>query len=153
MIRFAGNLALGLPIEVHRGGVRGWLHASDAVRAIEASAYVKEFQAINIGHPKMLAIDELAELIRQQLGAARDLITYSDLPPRMTLRKIPTLERQRLVLGVEPQVSLVEGVPPRLQAHPGEAVGWGKMAIGSYEGVQAVLVDGYSQVYRRMYRK
>ena len=123
MIRFAGNLVLGLPIEVHRGGVTGWLHASDAVRVIEASAYVDEFQVINVGHPEMLAIDELAELIRRQLGAARNLIRYMDLPPRMTLRKMPTLERQRSVLGVEPKVSLAEGVrrvcrriPERLSA-------------------------------------
>ena len=110
MIRFAGNLALRLPIEVHRGGVRGWLHASDAVRAIEASAYVDEFQVINVGHPETLAIEELAEMIRRQLGASRNLIRYTDLPPRMTLGKSPTLERQRSILGIEPQVSLVEGV-------------------------------------------
>ena len=110
MIRFAGNLALGWPIVVHRGGVRGWLHASDAVRAIEGAAFVSDFRVINIGHPDLLGVDELAELIRGKLKAPRELITYTDLPSGMTLRKKPTLERQREILGMEPEVSLEEGV-------------------------------------------
>ena len=38
MIRFSSELALGRPIEVHRGSGRSWLHVTDAVRAIEAAA-------------------------------------------------------------------------------------------------------------------
>ena len=110
MIRFAGNLASGLPIQIHRGGARGWLHASDAVRAIEACAYVTEYQVINIGHPHILEIETLADLIREKLGADSKLIQYADLPDRMTLRKVPTLDRQRNVLGIVPRVSLEEGV-------------------------------------------
>ena len=110
MIRFAGNLASGWPIVVHRGGVRGWLHASDAVRAIEASASVTEFQVINIGHPQILGVDELAEMIRRKLKVSSNLITFTDLPSRMTLRKVPTLGRQKDILGIEPEVSLEEGV-------------------------------------------
>jgi len=34
MIRFAYNLARGRAIEVHEGSARGWLHVSDAVKAI-----------------------------------------------------------------------------------------------------------------------
>ena len=110
MVRFVGNLSLGLPIEVHRGGVRAWLHASDAVRAIEAAAHVDAFQIINIGHPESIGIEELVELIRRRLCVPRELIKITELPPRMTLRKIPRLEKQSSILGVQPQVSLDEGV-------------------------------------------
>jgi nucleoside-diphosphate-sugar epimerase len=110
MIRFALNLASGRPIEVHRGSFRGWFHASDAVRAIEAATRVKEYTVINLGHPDIISIADLAEMIRQELGASPELIRTLDLPSRMTLIKRPTLTRQRDLLGIEPRVSLREGV-------------------------------------------
>jgi len=110
MIRFASNLVAGRPIEVHRGAARGWLHVSDAVRAIEAAAQVDEYTVVNIGHPEIEGIDALADRIRQELGAPADLVQVRELPGRMTLVKRPTLERQRRVLGIEPLVSLQEGV-------------------------------------------
>jgi len=110
MIRFATNLALGRPIEVHRGSARGWLHVSDAVRAIEAAAHVKEYSVINIGHPEIISIADMAEMVRSELGASTALINATDLPGRMTLVKRPTLTRQRDILGVSPAVSLQQGV-------------------------------------------
>ncbi len=110
MIRFASNLVQGKPIEVHRGSARGWLHVSDAVRAIEAAAHVKEYSAINIGHPDIHPIDELAEMVRSELNASKDLIEYKEMPSRMTLVKRPSLERQKSILGVVPEVSLQAGV-------------------------------------------
>jgi nucleoside-diphosphate-sugar epimerase len=110
MIRFATNLALGREIEVHRGSMRGWLHVSDAVRAIEAAAHVKEYSVVNIGHPDILPIDTLAEMIRADLGADPALVKVNDLPSRMTLIKRPKLDRQRDILGIVPAVNLAEGV-------------------------------------------
>lgn len=110
MIRFAANLARRKPIEVHRGSARGWLHVSDAVRAVEAAGHVPEYATINIGHPHIVPISVLAELIRVELGADSELIRSVTLPPQMTLVKHPTLERQRKLLGFEPLVTLKEGV-------------------------------------------
>jgi nucleoside-diphosphate-sugar epimerase len=110
MIRFASNLAAGKPIEVHRGSARGWMHISDAVRAVEAAARVDEYTVVNIGHPDVRPIEELAEMIRARLGASPDLVTVLDLPERMTLEKRPALDRQREILGIEPMVSLEDGV-------------------------------------------
>lgn len=110
MIRFANDLAAGKPIEVHRGSARGWLHISDAVKAIEAAARLDEYSVINIGHPEVVPIADLAEMVRAELGAPEELVTHTDLPERMTLSKNPTLVRQRDLLGVEPRVSLREGV-------------------------------------------
>src|SRR5207244_1378496 len=69
MIRFASNLATGRPIDVHRGSARGWLHVSDAVRAIEAATRVPEYAVVNIGHPHIVPIADLAEMVRSELGA------------------------------------------------------------------------------------
>ena len=110
MIRFAYNLATGQPITVHTGSARGWMHVSDAVAAIEAAAHVDQYSVINIGHPEIKPIATLAEMIRQELNASPDLITYESLPSRMTLVKRPKLERQSQILGIEPKVSLAEGV-------------------------------------------
>jgi nucleoside-diphosphate-sugar epimerase len=110
MIRFATNLALGKPIEVHMNSERGWFHVSDALRAIEAAAHLDEYAIINIGSPEIKPISFLANLICEELGAEKSLIKMVDLPERMTLSKRPTLERQSNLLGVVPQISLAEGV-------------------------------------------
>jgi nucleoside-diphosphate-sugar epimerase len=110
MIRFTSELADGQPIEVHRGSARGWLHVSDAVRAIEAAASARDYAVINIGHPDVVSMESLAERIRAELGAPRELVTINDLPARMTLVKRPVLTRQRDLLGITPAVSLDEGV-------------------------------------------
>ena len=95
---------------MHNGSARSWLHSSDAVRAIEAAAHVKEYTVINIGHPDVRPMDELAEMVRKELNAPRELISYMDIPVRMTQVKRPTLERQKNILGIAPLVSLEEGV-------------------------------------------
>lgn len=110
MIRFATNLAKGKPIEVHNGSARAWFHVSDAVRAIERAAHVREYSVVNIGSDDVRPISELAELICSELGADPALIKYVDLPARMTLQKRPTLKRQAEILGVVPEVGLEEGV-------------------------------------------
>jgi nucleoside-diphosphate-sugar epimerase len=110
MIRFASNLARGKPIEVHRGSARGWLHVTDAVRAVEAAGHVASFATINIGHPHIVPMITLAEMMCRELGADPELIRTVTMPSQMTLIKHPTLERQRNLLGFEPRVSLEEGV-------------------------------------------
>lgn len=110
MIRFATNLALGKPIEVHESSARGWFHVSDALRSIEAAARVDQYAVINIGSPDVRPIAELAEMIRTHYGASKELIKTIGLPGRMTLAKRPTLDRQRDLLGVVPKVNLEEGV-------------------------------------------
>ncbi len=110
MIRFAYNLARGLPIEVHKGSARGWLHVSDAVRAVEAAAHVDDYAIINIGQGDVRPIDELAEMIRSRLDASKDLITTIEIPGQMTLVKNPTLDRMRDILNSEAEVTLEQGV-------------------------------------------
>lgn len=110
MIRFAANLARGRHVTVHAGSARGWLHASDAARAIEAAAYVPEYAAINLGHPEVVPMQTLAAMMCRELGADPSLVEVQTLPPRMTLIKRPALERQRTLLGFEPTIALQEGV-------------------------------------------
>lgn len=110
MIRFSYNISQGLPIEVHNGSARGWLHASDAVKAIEKAMYLDKYSVINIGHPDVRPMLDLAHMIASKLGASTELIRVVPMPNRMTAIKRPTLNRQRDLLGVEPAVSLEDGV-------------------------------------------
>ena len=110
MIRFAAHLARGEEITVHAGSARGWLHTADAVRAIEAAARVPEYAAINLGHPDVVPIEALAEMIRDELGADPSLVRLTAQPPHMTPVKRPSLERQRRLLGFEPEITLADGV-------------------------------------------
>ncbi len=110
MIRFVSNLAHGRPIQVHRGSARSWMHVSDAVRAIEAAARVEEYAVINIGHPEIVPMASLAEMVCAELRASPELVITTELPPQMTLIKRPTLDRQRRLLGIEPRDGIAEGV-------------------------------------------
>jgi len=110
MIRFAANLARGRPIEVHRDSARGWLHVDDAIRGIEAAGRLDHFATINLGHPDILPMHDLAELIRSQFDADPALIRTVPVPPGVTAVKRPTLDRQRSLLRFEPAVSITEGV-------------------------------------------
>ena len=116
MIRFASNLARGKSIDVHRGSARGWLHVSDAVRAIEAAGRVRDYTIVNVGHPDIVPMAELAHMMRAELNTDPSLIHTTSLPGQMTLVKRPTLDRMRNLLGIEPLVSLREGVR-RVCAH------------------------------------
>jgi len=110
MIRFTSELALGRPIDVHRGSARSWLHVDDAIRAIEAAVRVREYAVINIGHPDVVPIADLAQMIRKEMDAPAGLVREVDVPPRMTAVKRPVLDRMRQLLGVQPRVSLQEGI-------------------------------------------
>jgi nucleoside-diphosphate-sugar epimerase len=110
MIRFASNLAQGRAINVHQGSARGWLHVTDACRAIEAAAHVPHYATINIGHPHIVPMLELARMIALELDVDPSLIRETELPPQMTPIKQPTLDRQRELLHVEPWIGLEEGV-------------------------------------------
>ena len=65
---------------------------------------------VNIGHPDVIPIEDLAERIRAELDADPTLIRYVDQPPQMTLVKRPNLERMRDLLGVVAKIDLDEGV-------------------------------------------
>ena len=110
MIRFATLLSLHKPIEVHNGSRRGWLHSSDAVRLIERSFNLEEYSIINIGHPDIVSISRMAEMVRVELNAPEDLVTNVELPERMTLIKEPELLRQEKILGLKPEISLEKGI-------------------------------------------
>ena len=110
MIRCAQNLSEGRAVDVHAGSVRGWMHVSDAVVALERMAYLTSYHVVNIGHPDLVDTAELAGMVRVRLDAPSYLLRTVDQPERMTLVKRPALDKQTDLLGVAPAVSLADGV-------------------------------------------
>src|SRR3546814_10257429 len=53
---------------------------------------------------------DLAEMIRIELNASPELVVTTELPPRMTLIKRPTLERQGSLLQFEPAIGIAEEI-------------------------------------------
>jgi nucleoside-diphosphate-sugar epimerase len=111
MIRFAEGLSKRERITVHQGSRRGWLHMSDAVRAISAVAHLKGFHILNIGHPDVVETEWLARYMADLVGVkAEDYWDLIPLPERMTLHKYPNLDKQRTLLNFEPAVDIKAGV-------------------------------------------
>ena len=94
--------------DIDRGHARRrWAETKPSFLTTEFYAMIA---VINIGHPDIVPMTTLAEMIRSELNADPELIQVGSLPPKMTLVKRPLLERQRNLLHFEPAISLQEGV-------------------------------------------
>jgi nucleoside-diphosphate-sugar epimerase len=82
----------------------------DALRAIEAAGRVEQYAVINLGHPDVTPMHDVAEMIRTNLDADPALIRTVPVPPQITAIKRPTLDRQRSLLQFEPAIAIAEGV-------------------------------------------
>ena len=83
----------------------------DAVVALERVMYVKEFTTINIAHPRVVEMEFLARRFCEIYGRDYgDQVKEVDLPPQMTLEKIPDVTRQKNLLNFEPRISIEEGI-------------------------------------------
>ncbi len=111
MIRFAEGLLQKKKITVHRNSRRSWMHMSDAVAALEKLLYIDSFQTINIGNPNVVDTEYIVRYMCDKLdldfGKHVDLV---DLPPRMTLVKLPDLTKQKTLLKFEPLISIEDGI-------------------------------------------
>ena len=111
MIRFAEELYLNHRIQIHKNAKRSWLHMDDAVVAMERAAHLDEFVIINIAHPHVRPIEDVARLFCELYGRDyKKLVEEVPLPPQMTLEKIPDTRRQEKYLEFKPKISLDQGI-------------------------------------------
>ncbi len=111
MIRFAEVLVRKGRIVVHRNSRRSWMHMDDSVVALEKLLYLKDYHVINIGHPRVVDTEYIAQYMCEQLNINfNDHVDLIDLPSRMTLEKIPDLRRQKDLLDFEPSISVEQGI-------------------------------------------
>ena len=111
MIRFAENLIVGNRIDVHVGAKRSWMHISDGVRVIEKALHLNSYEIINIGHPDVMSVKDVALKMCEILNLNYyDCVNEIQMPDKMTLEKIPDLTKQRELLGILPKVSFDDGI-------------------------------------------
>lgn len=110
MIRFAQAIVNEENITVHKDSMRSWLHIDDAVIAMEKAIYVESYKIINIGHPDVIPVFDIAKLMCELADTDESVIKIKKLPPQMTLVKRPSLERQKKLLDFTPAISIKEGV-------------------------------------------
>lgn len=117
MIRFAENLSLRRKITVHKGSLRSWLHMNDAVKYIEKLIHVDRFEIINIGTSEIILTENLAKMMCDYLKLEYSQFVYElPLPDKMTLEKYPDIRKLIALTGLEPEVSLQEGIKKVLES-------------------------------------
>ncbi len=117
---FLRAIAEGAPVEIHGDGSqsRCFIHVSDLVegiaRAVERDQTVGEI--VNIGNDEEITILELARLMHELSGTARDLqldfVPYTAFTANYedVRRRIPDTTKMRALLEFEPQVDLRRGI-------------------------------------------
>lgn len=111
MIRFVTDLIQRNKITVHIGSQRSWMHLDDAVIVLEDLCYVSGFQLLNVGSNHVFDMQRIAQIICAQLNLEyTDYVNEESLPERMTLTKIPNLQRQYDLTGVIAHVQLEDGI-------------------------------------------
>ncbi len=110
MIRFAEMLIKKQKIIVHSDSQRSWLHISDTVKILEKLIYV-DFNTVNIGHPDIVDIKWIARRMCEILELNySDYVIEKELPYRMTLTKIPDIEKQTKLTGIIPEIDIEKGI-------------------------------------------
>jgi nucleoside-diphosphate-sugar epimerase len=104
----------GMPITVHRGGVRSWCWIVDVVAGIRLVMERGTPGAYNIGRDdRPVAMETLAEMACDLAGASHELIQLVDPPVAQTVVKRLSTEKLRR-LGWTPTVELHEGMASML---------------------------------------
>jgi UDP-glucuronate decarboxylase len=102
----------GEPITVYGDGsqTRSFCYVSDLVSGLLALMDATElFQPVNLGNPAEISVLELAETVRDMVGAGSEIV-FRGLPRDDPTRRKPDISLARKRLQWEPQVSLSEGL-------------------------------------------
>jgi UDP-glucose 4-epimerase len=116
---FMGQLLRGEPLTVIGDGrqTRCFTYVDDAIRATVAAGLTEQAvgEVVNIGTDEEVSIKELAELMTQ-LSRSRSIVKYVTQAEvygtryEDIQRRVPSIKKMRQILGVEPQVPLVDGL-------------------------------------------
>ena len=116
---FMGQLLRGEPLTVIGDGLqtRCFTYVDDAIRATIAAGLKEEAvgEVVNIGADEEVSIKELAELMIR-LARSRSTVRYVTQTEAYgpsyedIRRRVPSIKKMREILGVQPQVSLDDGL-------------------------------------------
>lgn len=101
----------GKPITVYGDGTqtRSFCYVDDEVRGIVALYDSDVTEPVNIGNPDEYTMLELADVVREVVGSASEVV-FEPLPVGDPARRRPDITRARDLLGWEPRVPLRDGL-------------------------------------------
>jgi nucleoside-diphosphate-sugar epimerase len=109
-VRAAHAVRHGLPLTVHRGASRSWLHMDDSVRwLIEMLDESFVGQTVNIGSTEPPVDNAFLVGLMEGIFQNRAQILWSDMPERIRPTKTPDLTKQQAMLSPQ-QVTLTQAV-------------------------------------------
>jgi dTDP-glucose 4,6-dehydratase len=115
---FVNQALLGQPLTVFGDGsqTRSFCYVSDLVEVILKFAATDDLagETINIGNPNEMTILETANLIKELVPGAGEVI-FKSLPQDDPKRRQPDISKAKELLGWEPQVSLEDGLKKTIE--------------------------------------
>src|SRR6476619_2623684 len=111
------------PLTVFGDGsqTRSFCYVEDLIRGLRALTGSDEHLPVNIGNPAEYTLLELAQKVLETTGS-RSEIVFEALPVDDPKVRQPASSRARQLLGLEPQVSLEDGLRRTLQANTRESL-------------------------------
>jgi len=121
--RIVSNLVVqalsGKPLTIYGTGeqTRSFCYVSDLVRGLVALMNVDPNPGapVNLGNPGEFTINELADLVLELIPTGSKIV-YKPLPVDDPQRRRPDISRAKALLGWQPMVPLVEGLPQTIAA-------------------------------------
>ncbi len=112
MIRFMeASITKDKKMQVHDKSSRNWTHISDAVILIEKSIHLQDFEIINISSSEVIDMVDFAHKVNKVSETSfDDIFEIIPQPPKMTLNKIPGVEKMEKLLRYSPKVSIDHGL-------------------------------------------
>lgn len=125
----------GAPMTIYGNGeqTRSFCYVSDMIRGLRAlmETPANPQTPVNVGNPHEFSINELSALVSELTGSVSPIVRLP-LPQDDPRRRRPDIGRARALLGWEPKVPLLEGLPP--------TIAW--FATASVPGMTVGLSDG-----------
>ncbi len=107
------------PITVYGDGTqtRSFCYVEDLVEGIMRLMFKDKIsgELVNLGNPMEITILKLAKLVKDVAGSKSKLV-FKPLPKDDPIRRRPDITKARKILGWEPRVPLVEGLPKTIDA-------------------------------------
>lgn len=105
------SLTTGSPVPIFEGDLaRDWTHIDDAIAAFTAAIDTPlGFRIINAGRGEPVPLAGFIETL-ERIAGRKAVLTASPRPPSEVLSTHASTTRMRELLGVEPQISVAEGV-------------------------------------------
>lgn len=114
---FISQAESGDDLTVHGDGIqtRSFCYISDLIQGLQSLIDSNYQQPVNLGNPDERTIKNLAQIVRDVVGADVNLI-YTERPPDDPNRRCPDISTAREELGWSPSVSLRDGISRTVEA-------------------------------------